>query len=188
MNKFIFKENHSLNELVKIQSNYVMICESEKHLYKSNMLDDFYEHSQFSRPVKILENQRITTYEQLIQHSEYSLMAFDGMGGKSITVIKDFLQHKGLVLRANNSEELEIIAEQKRIASEEYKIKKAKNAEEKKALNVRMKEKAAEEKRQFEEQCKIQAKKNKKLAAEIRAENERIEAERRANPIMFPQV
>jgi hypothetical protein len=185
MDRFIIKKNHSLNELLKIQSDYVMICESEKHLYKSNMLEDFYERSEFSRPVTILENQRITTYEQLIQHSEYSLMAFDGMGKKSITAIKDFLQHKGLVLRFENAEELAIIAEQKRIASEERSAEKERKAEEKRAAKVKMTEKTKIERAAFEEKCRIQQEKNKKLAYSIRAENARIEAERAANPIMF---
>ena len=72
-------------------------------------------------------------------------MTFDGMGKGSITHVKDFLRHNGLILRRENAEELEIIAEKKRIASEEYKLKKAKKAKEKQAVKNRMVEKALRE-------------------------------------------
>ena len=62
MNKFIFKENHSLNELVRIQSDYVIEkalreYESEKHLYKCNMLNDLLAHSGCTRAVNILQDE-----------------------------------------------------------------------------------------------------------------------------------
>jgi len=173
MKKFIIKENHNINELIKIHADYVMICESEKHIYKCNMLNDLLWHSGFARPVNILQDKEITTYQQLINESEYSLMAFDGMGKKSITAIKDFLYQKNLFLRPENELEKAVIENKKRIASEKADAKRELMLKEK---NEKIKKQKLEELRiNIENQCRI----NK--------ENERIEAERKANPIMFIQ-
>ncbi len=184
MKKFIIKENHNINDLIKIHADYtskISILNDDTFI-KRILLQGSGE-----RLADLLKENNINTFNDVSLRSEYSLLRIKGFGGNSLYIINRLLEEVGLCLSPENEQEILEQEELKKIRSQKAKMyqERAKKRKEEERLAVLAARQEA--KRQFEEQCRIQSEKNKKLAAEIRAENERIEAERKANPIMFIQ-
>ncbi len=184
MKKFIIKENHNINELIKIHTDYknkISILNDDT-LMKRILLEGRGE-----KLVDLLKENNINTFNDVSLRSQYSLTKIKGFGGNSLYLIIRLLEDAGLCLSPENEQEILEQEELKKIRSQKAKMYQKKAKERKEERHLARFRHLKEQKRQFEEQCRIQSEKNKKLAAEIRAENERIEAERKANPIMFIQ-
>lgn len=182
MNKFIIKENHNINEMIRINKDYA---------YKVSVLNDdtllkrILLEGRGEKLVDLLKANNINTFMEISSRSEYSLSKIKGFGGNSLYLVNRLLDEVGLCLSPENQKEILEQEELKKIRSKKAKMYQERAKEKRAKENLARFNKLQEEKQQFEEQCRIQAEKNKKLASELRAENERIEAERRANPIMF---